>query len=415
MHPVLLIFLILLVLKLAFELTLNVLNSRHVEKHRGPVPPAFADVMDQATYDKASDYTQARLGFARIEEVFDAALLGIVLASGVLVWMYEGLTGFLGTGIWGQAGVLFLITFALGLPSLPFEYYNQFKLEQRFGFNKSTLGLWISDKVKGLILNVLLMIPLLAGLLWLVRLLPETWWIVGFVSFFGISLLLMVLYPMVILPWFNKLEPLEQGELRDRLMGLAERTGFRAKTIQVMDGSKRSGHSNAFFTGFGKFRRIVLFDTLMEQLKQEELEAVLAHEIGHDRLGHIPKLLTFSAIGGLFGFWALYALSGQAWFLEGFGFSADSGLAPAFLLFGLVSGVVTFWVSPLSSIWSRKFEYEADRFARDAVGGPESMIAALHLLSQKNLSNLTPHPLYSAWYYSHPTLFERETALKQAG
>ena len=413
MHPILLTFLVLLLLKFIFELTLSLLNSRYVKRHQGPVPAAFAEVMDQETYDKASKYTLTRLQFGRWENAFDTLLLALILGSGFLAWLYQSFTSFLGEGVWGQALVLFSVTFLLGLFSIPFEYYNQFRLEERFGFNKSTVKLWLSDKLKGLIINVILVVPLLAGLLWLVGLFPTTWWLVGFIAFFGISLLLMVLYPMIILPWFNKLEPLEAGELRDRLMELADRTGFKAETIQVMDGSKRSGHSNAFFTGFGKFRRIVLFDTLMEQLKENELEAVLAHEIGHYRLGHIPKMLIVSAVGGLVGFWCLYFLSGQAWFLEAFGFEAGGGLAPVFLLFGLVSGVVTFWISPLSSIWSRKYEYQADRFARDAMNEPQSLVAALHRLSQKNLSNLTPHPLYSAWYYSHPTLFEREAALKE--
>jgi STE24 endopeptidase len=202
--------------------------------------------------------------------------------------------------------------------------------------------------------------------------------------------------------------------LRTRLLALGDRTGFHAKTIQVMDGSKRSAHSNAFFTGFGRFRRIVLFDTLISQLTPEELEAVLAHEIGHYRRGHIPKMLAISAVMMLAGFATIAWLAASPWFNLAFGFPPGE-LAPAFLLFGLLSGLVTFWFSPLTNLLSRKHEYEADAFARNAVGGPSPMTGALRKLAQKNLSNLTPHPWFSAFFYSHPTLVERERALLSNG
>jgi STE24 endopeptidase len=223
---------------------------------------------------------------------------------------------------------------------------------------------------------------------------------------------MLVLYPKLILPLFNKLTPLPEGELKTRLLTLGDRTGFRAKTIEVMDGSKRSGHSNAFFTGFGRFRRIVLFDTLIAQLTPEELEAVVAHEIGHYRRGHIPKMLLVSAVTMLGGFAVIAWLARSSWFNLAFGFPPGE-LAPAFLLFGLLSGLVTFWFSPLTNLLSRKHEYEADAFAREAVGGAAPMVGALRKLAQKNLSNLTPHPWFSGFYYSHPTLVERERALVQ--
>jgi STE24 endopeptidase len=195
-------------------------------------------------------------------------------------------------------------------------------------------------------------------------------------------------------------------------MALSERTGFRAKTIEVMDGSKRSAHSNAFFTGFGRFRRIVLYDTLIAQLTPEELEAVLAHEIGHYRLGHIPRMLALSTVFTVGGFLALAWLADNPEFNEAFRFPAFEQ-APAFLLFALLSGTVTFWLSPLTNLLSRRHEYQADAFARDAVGGAGPMIGALRKLAQKNLSNLTPHPWYSAFHYSHPTIVERERALQK--
>lgn len=298
----------------------------------------------------------------------------------------------------------------LSLPGLPLDWWDTFRIETRFGFNKSTLGLWIVDKVKGMLLALVIGFLLLWALLALVRVAGSLWWVWGFALFFGFQLLMMVLYPRLIVPLFNKLTPLPEGELRTRLMALSERTGFKASTIEVIDGSKRSGHSNAYFTGFGRFRRIVLFDTLIAQLTPEELEAVLAHEVGHYRCGHIPKMLAVSA-AMVFGGFALIAwLAGSTWFNPGFGLPAGE-LAPTFLLFGLLSGLATFWLTPLGGFFSRKHEYEADAFAREAMGGPAPLIGALHKLSGKNLSNLTPHPVFSAFYYSHPTLVEREAAL----
>ena len=235
----------------------------------------------------------------------------------------------------------------------------------------------------------------------------------GFALLFSFQLLMMILYPKLIVPLFNKLTPLPAGDLRDRLMALGERTGFRASTIEVIDGSKRSGHSNAYFTGFGRFRRIVLFDTLVTQLTPQELEAVLAHEIGHYRCGHIPRLLALSAGMMFAGFAAIAWLAGSSWFNPAFGFP-PAQLAPSFLLFGLLSGSVTFWFSPLGNLLSRRHEYEADAFAREAMGGPASLVSALRKLAQKNLTNLTPHPWFSGFHYSHPTLVEREAALQRA-
>ena len=412
MEILLIAFICLLAAKAGFEIYLNLLNARHVRRHAEAIPDALEGVMDEATYRKANAYTLAKLRFGRWESVTDALVLALVLASGLLVWLYHGFTGYLGSGVWGQATVLFLIGVLLSIPALPLEWYEVFRLEERFGFNKTTPGTWISDKIKGLLINAAIMIPLLALLFFLVKRMPETWWILGFGVFFAFSILMMVLYPMLIVPLFNKLEPLEDGELKSRLMALAERARFHAETIQVIDGSKRSAHSNAYFTGFGRFRRIVLFDTLMEQLEPDEIEAVLAHEIGHYRLGHIPKMLALSAVSGLIGFAVIAWLANTPGFLTGFGFPAESGIGAVFLLFGLVSGTFTFWLTPLFARWSRKYEYEADAFAKKVLDGMRSMASALRKLSEKNLSNLTPHPLYSAWYYSHPTLVERESALK---
>lgn len=401
----------LIVLKLAAELGLSALNRGEVRRHAHTAPPAVAAIMDEATYRKSVAYTLAKNRFGDLSMVFDAVLLAVVLFSGVLPWLFAEIAGRGAPAArWDDALFIIAVGLLLSLPGLPFDWWGQFRLEGRFGFNKSTIGLWFSDKLKGALLTVLIGFPLLWGLLSLVGWVGGSWWIWGFALVFGFQLLMLVLYPKLILPLFNKLTPLAEGELKERLLNLADRTGFKASTIEVMDGSKRSGHSNAFFTGFGRFRRIVLFDTLVDQLPADELEAVLAHEVGHYRKGHIPRMLAMSAVMQLAAFWAIAALAEASWFNTAFGFPAGE-IAPAFLLFGLLSGVVTFWFTPLTNLMSRKHEYEADAFAREAVGGPGPLVGALRGLTRKNLGNLTPHPWFSGFYYSHPTLVERERAL----
>jgi STE24 endopeptidase len=400
----------LLWLRLAAQFALEMLNRAEVRRHAGARPAALAEVMDEATYAKSVDYTLAKSRLASIEMVWETLVLAAVLFSGVLPWLWARFDGLAAGAAWSGALFLVVTMILLGLPNLPFEWWAQFRLEARFGFNKSTLGLWISDQVKGWLLGLFIGFPLAWALLALVGRAGPLWWVWGFALLFGFQLLMIVLYPKLILPLFNKLTPLPEGEARSRLLALAERTGFRAQTIEVMDGSKRSGHSNAFFTGFGRLRRIVLFDTLMQQLAQEELEAVLAHEIGHYRCGHIPKRLATIGLMQLGAFAVIAWLAQAPWFNAAFGLPAGA-TAATFLLFGLMGGLVTFWFAPLGNWVSRRHEYEADAFAKAAMGGPAPLVGALRKLSQKNLSNLTPHPLYSAVYYSHPTLVERERAL----
>ncbi len=402
----------LLLARLLAQLGLEALNRAEVRRHAGAVPPALAGVMDGPTFAKAGDYTQAKSRFASFEMVYEAVVLAAVIFSGLLPWLWARFDALAPGAAW--SGALFLVAtmILIGLPGLPLAWWAQFRLEARFGFNQSTPGLWVSDQVKSMLLGLLIGFPLAWALLALVARAGPWWWVWGFVLLFGFQLLMLVLYPKLILPLFNKLTPLPEGEARARLLALSDRTGFKAQTIEVMDGSKRSAHSNAFFTGFGRFRRIVLFDTLMNQLAQDELEAVLAHEIGHYKRGHIPKRLVTLGLLQLGGFAAIAWLARAPWFNEAFGLPAGA-TAATFLLFGLLGGLVTFWFSPLGNRVSRKHEYEADAFARDAMGGPAPLSGALRKLSQKNLSNLTPHPLYSAVYYSHPTLVERERALQR--
>jgi STE24 endopeptidase len=404
----------LMVLRLGAEIVLSLLNRAEVRRHAGTPPPGVAAIMDAETYRKATAYTLEKSRFGLVTGIFDTLVLALVVFGGVLPVLYDRVVAWSDLdAVWTRVLFLLFAGVLLSIPSLPFEWWEQFRLEQKFGFNKSTAVLWVTDKLKGLLLLFAIGYPLLWALLSLVQWAGDTWWLWGFALLFGFQLLMLILYPKVILPLFNKLTPLPEGDLRTRLLALGERTGFRAQTIEVIDGSKRSGHSNAYFTGFGRFRRIVLFDTLIAQLTAEELEAVLAHEIGHYRRGHIPKMIALSAAMLAGGFAAIAWLAQAPWFNTAFRFPPGE-IAPSFLLFGLLSGLVTFWFSPLGNLLSRKHEYEADAFARAAMGGPAAMIGALRKLAQKNLTNLTPHRWFSGFYYSHPTLVEREAALLKA-
>lgn len=403
--------LLLILARWAAQLWLEQLNRRQVVAHAGAVPEAFKGVMDEATYAKSVSYTLAKGRLEQVEATWNSAVLLAVLLSLVLPWAFHGCIQWLGGSAWAMGAFLLGVGIALSLPGLPLDWHDQFRLEERFGFNTTTQKVWWLDRLKGLLLAIVLGYPLLVLVLKLVEWTGAWWWLWAWGALLGFQLLMLVLAPVLILPLFNKFTPLPEGALRERLLGLAARTRFRARSIQVMDGSKRSRHSNAFFTGFGRFRKIVLFDTLIEQLAAPELEAVLAHEIGHYQKKHILKMLLVSAVSSLAGFWLISLLAGQEWFYRSFGFEPGS-MVPALLLFGLLSGVITFWLSPLAHWWSRRHEYQADAFAAEVMSEPGPLISALRKLNAKNLSNLTPHPFYSGFYYSHPTLLERERALR---
>ena len=411
--------LILILARAVTELWLSGLNQRHVRAHANEVPHAFRGFIDEATYRRSVNYTLAKSRFGNIANGFDTALLVAVLFSGVLPWGFERFTSDAGTSVWAMAGFLFITGIALSILTLPFAWYTQFRLEQRFGFNTTSMKTWVLDRVKGLLLAALLGYPLLVLMLKLVERTGPNWWLWAAAALIVFRLVLLLIAPAIIMPLFNKFTPLPEGPLRERLFGLAQRTDFPTRSVEVMDGSRRSRHSNAFFAGLGRFRKIVLFDTLIAQLSEPELESVLAHEIGHYKKHHVIKLLAFSSAGVFLGFATIAALTRQDWFYRAFGFEHHAGssaanVVPAMLLFVLLAGTVSFWFSPLIHIWSRRFEYEADAFALATMKEAQSLIQALRKLTEKNLSNLTPHPLYSGFYYSHPTLLEREHALRRA-
>jgi STE24 endopeptidase len=403
---------VLILLKGGVQLWLETLNRRHVLAHADAVPDAFKETVDAATYTKSVQYTLAKIGFTRIESIFDVVVLLAFLFSGLLPRAFQLATQTWGPSAWAGAAYLLVVGLAMSLPGMPLDWHEQFRLEARFGFNTITPKIWCMDRLKGLLLGVLIGYPLMVLVLKLVDWAGPSWWAWAWACVLVFELLMMVLAPVLIMPLFNKFTPLPEGSLRERLFQLARRTGFHARNIQVMDGSKRSRHSNAFFTGFGRSRKIVLFDTLIEQLTEPQLESVLAHEIGHFKKKHILKMLVGSAISLLAGFYIIAWLARQTWFFEAFGFQPGS-IVPALLLFGLLSGLFTFWFSPLAHYWSRRHEYQADAYAAQVMREVDSLIGALRKLNEKNLSNLTPHPVYSGFYYSHPTLLERESALRK--
>jgi STE24 endopeptidase len=404
----------LIVAQWAASAFLEKLNRDHARVGPEALPDALRLSLPPETLRKSIDYTLAKSTFTDISGLVDSIVLVALIWSGWLPLSWNWSQTQLGTHVWWQSLWLLVVGFALSIPSLPFEWWGQFRLEARFGFNTTTLGTWIADRLKGMVLAAALGLPLLALILSLVGWVGPLWWIWAWAALLGFQVLVLFLAPVVIMPLFNKFTPLPEGPLRDRLLALGERTGFNARTIQVMDGSRRSRHANAFFTGFGKFRKIVLYDTLIAQLSEAELEAVLAHEIGHHRRKHIPQRLAWAAVTSLIAFSLIGYLAKDGRLGATFGFPSGTSVAPTLLLFALISPAVLFWTTPLGNLWSRKHEYEADAYARDAVGAPEPLIGALRKLSEKNLSNLNPHPWYSTFHYSHPTLVEREQALRAA-
>jgi len=409
-----LICVVLIVAKWTAQMALEWLNQQHVRAHANSVPAAFVNTVTPETYAKSVAYTLAKSRFEMIHLTWSAIVLAVTLFSGVLPWFYRVYQHAAGYSVWAGAAFLLTVGAFLSATDLPFEWYAQFHLEERFGFNTTTASLWCLDRVKGLLLAVAIGCPFLVLILKLTVWLGAAWWFWAWVCLAVFQLVMMVVAPVLILPLFNKFTPLPAGGLRDCLLSLGERAGFRARDIQVMDGSKRSRHSNAFFTGLGRFRKIVLFDTLVQQLDQGELESVLAHEIGHYKKGHIPKTMALSLGGSLPVFYLVAVLAKQQWFLGEFGFTPGDIVA-ALLLISLLAGLVTFWLSPILHLLSRRYEYEADAYAAGLIKQHHPLITALRKLNEKNLSNLTPHPSYSGFYYSHPTLLEREAALTRLG
>ena len=418
--PALLVSLVLgvvLSVNLLTKLWLASRQIRAVARHRASVPAEFAQAITLDTHQHAADYTVAKLRLGLLELGLGAVLLlGWTLLGG-LDWLNNALLDVMGMQRPLLQPLALLVLFAVinGVIELPLSLYQTFVVEQRFGFNKMTFGLWLADLAKSTLLSVVIGVPLAALVLWLMQATGDWWWLWTWGAWMGFSLLMMVIYPMFIAPLFNKFQPLQDDALQARVTELMRRCGFAAKGLFVMDGSRRSAHANAYFTGFGAAKRVVFFDTLLKQLTPSEVEAVLAHELGHFKHRHIAKRIVGMFAFSLAGLALLGWLAQQSWFYAGLGVTPNlpasmGGTVPnhalALLLFMLVVPVFSFFLSPLMAQLSRKHEFEADAYAA-AQANAQDLSNALVKLYKDNASTLTPDPVYVRFYYSHPPASER--------
>lgn len=407
-----------LILTLLVRFWLASRHIRHVMRHRAAVPAEFAQTIPLAAHQKAADYTVAKTKFG---------LLGLLINTGVLVgftllgglqWLSVAVYQYTGPGMTYQLALMAGFALITGLIDLPFDYYKQFGMEQRFGFNKMTPGLFFADLLKGVALGAVIGLPLVWVVLTLMDKAGGLWWLYAWFVWSGFQLLMMVLFPTVIAPLFNKFTPLADEALKARIEGLMARVGFASKGLFVMDGSKRSAHGNAYFSGFGANKRIVFFDTLLARLAPQEIEAVLAHELGHFKLKHIIKRIAIMFALSLAFLALLGYLKTQLWFYTGLGVDplllpGQNSDAMVLLLFMLVLPVFTFLLGPLTSLSSRKHEFEADAFAARHTDAND-LVTALVKMYEDNASTLTPDPLHSAFYDSHPPASVRIRHLKLA-
>ena len=407
-----LIFLFALAVSLAMQLWLARRQVQHVAANRATPPAHFATRITLAAHQKAADYTIARTRLGMLETVLEAiVLLALTLGGGLAVLAARADLLPVDT-LWQDVALVVAVTLLAALIGLPISWYRTFVIEERFGFNRMTLGLWLADLAKGALLGALLGIPLLTLVLWLMARAGTLWWLYAWLVWVAFQMLMLVLFPTVIAPLFNKFRPLADEPLRARVERLLARCGFAAKGLFVMDGSRRSSHGNAYFTGFGAARRIVFFDTLLSRLQPEEIEAVLAHELGHFKLKHVVKRIAWFAAASLLLLALLGWLVGEPWFYAGLGVSvAPPRYGVALVLFMLALPVFTFLAAPLTSLYSRRHEFEADAYAAEYASAP-ALVAALVKLYEDNANTLTPDPLHSVFYDSHPPAAARIARLE---
>ncbi len=400
MNTFTIIFLIAVFISSSVQFWLARRQANYVAAHRATVPEAFKDKVPLAAHQKAADYSQAKLKLGNFDGLLSiVVLLSFTLGGGInLAFSYwpTVIESPLWAGVAATASIFLLMT----IIEIPTSLYQTFVIEEKFGFNKSSIGQFIKDQVLQLSLGAAIGLPFLALILWVMDNVGSLWWLWAWAILMTFSLLMSWLYPTVIAPLFNKFTPMEDGSLKERIQGLLTRCGFNSQGIFIMDGSKRSGHGNAYFTGLGNNKRIVFFDNLVASLDEEELESVLAHELGHFKCKHVIKMLFATSIMSLISFAVLGWLISQTWFYNGLGVEQASNAA-ALLLFMLVSSSFTFFMQPISAYFQRKFEFEADDFAANNSKATK-MISALVKLYEENANTLTPDPLYSAFHYSHP-------------
>jgi STE24 endopeptidase len=398
---------------LAIKYWLLTRQNKHVSLHRPSVPSAFASIISLPDHQKAADYTLAKSKVALWDLALETFLLLAWTLLGGLNALNQMLLQLLGPGLWQEVCVILCFMAVGALINLPLSWYQTFVIESKFGFNNSTLKLWLMDLLKATLLGAVIGIPLLGVILWVMQSGGFYWWIWAWTILVGFQLLMIWIAPNYLMPLFNKFTPLEDESLKARISQLMDRSGFKAKGFFVMDGSKRSAHSNAFFTGIGSSKRVVFFDTLLKQLSADEMEAVLAHELGHFKHKHIVKMMAINFLTTLLGFAALGWIMQQTWFYTGLGVTPNFGLgdaphnnALALLLFTLVVPLVSFLLSPISSARSRSQEFEADAYAMQQANAND-LKSALLKLYQDNASTLTPDPWFVRFYYSHPPASER--------
>jgi STE24 endopeptidase len=385
-------------------------HLRHIASHRAAVPGDFSERISLQDHQKAADYTSAKTRLDSVSTVFDALiLLGFTLGGGIQ-WLASLGQQWISDPLMQGVAIITAVMLLSSLLELPFSLYRTFGIEARFGFNKMTPGLYFRDALKSLLLGAALGLPLLFAVLWLMAGMGTWWWLYVWLLWVGFNLLVMLIYPTFIAPLFNRFTPLEDGAMKSRIESLLARCGFTASGLFVMDGSKRSAHGNAYFTGFGKSKRIVFFDTLLARLSGSEIEAVLAHELGHFKRRHVMKRMISTFAISLGFLWLLGHLMQMPWFYEGLGVNTPS-TALALLLFFMILPVFSFMLHPLMSAYSRRHEFEADAYAAQQTAAGD-LISALVKLYQDNAATLTPDPLYSTFYDSHPPASARIHHLK---
>ena len=407
------LFLLLLIVKSVLLIYLSWRQERSAIAHKNTVPEAFQAQISLDDHQKAANYTAAKQQLSRLSIVIDSALLCLWLIAGGLAWLDETLLSYVGDAGMIVKGMTVIGVFAIinAIFSLPLSLYVTFVLEERFGFNRTTFKIYLVDLFKSTLLGTILGGGILVLVLWLMAQFHDTlWWVWVWGAMVLFNLIVMAIYPRYLAPIFNKFTPLEAGELKDTVANLLKRCGFNAEAVFIMDGSKRSSHGNAYFTGLGVNKRVVFFDTLIETLNNQQIEAVLAHELGHASLKHIPKMIIASLLKLLVGLWVLSLLLNATWFYEAFGVAQTH--YNALLLFMLVLPVFTFFLQPLSNLTSRKYEFEADEFAKKH-SNSDDLVTALLAMYSDNAATLTPDKWYSAWHDSHPPASERITALQK--
>lgn len=397
---------------LLFGYWLKFLNLGYLRKYGTVIPPEFEGHIDAELLRKTRDYTVENSRFSFIHSIFDNIILVLFLFGGVLniyaSWVHSLEWGFLLSGL----TFFLLLVYAENVISIPFSLYSTFKIENKYGFNTMTPKLWITDFLKSLVISTVLMGIMFSIGLWLVSASPEHWWLWVWGFFLIFSLFIMYISPYVIEPLFNKFTPIEDAVLEDKIKQVARKAGIRVNRILKMDASKRSRHTNAYFTGIGKVKRIVLYDTLLKMMNTEEILAVLAHEMGHWKKKHVLKRIILSEAIAFVTFYIAFRVLQSEFLLKIFSIEGDSFFAKLVIL-GFLGSIVAFPFSPLFNYFSRRHEREADRFASGLTEDPDSMASSLIKLSKDNLSNLHPHPLYAAFHYSHPPIVQRIREIKK--